>query len=36
MISVVIPAYNAERTLAATLTALVPAALDGIVLHVPD
>jgi len=34
MISVVIPALNAERTLPATLTALVPAALDGIVREV--
>jgi rSAM/selenodomain-associated transferase 2 len=31
MISVVIPTLNAERTLAATLTALVPAVVDGVV-----
>ncbi|MFN0220083.1 MAG: TIGR04283 family arsenosugar biosynthesis glycosyltransferase [Hyphomicrobium sp.] len=34
MISVVIPALNAERTLAATLGALVPAAVDGCVREV--
>lgn len=34
MISVVIPAFNAEETLPATLTALVPAALEGIVREV--
>lgn len=34
MISVVIPALNAEKTLAATLTALVPAAVDGFVREV--
>ncbi len=34
MISVIIPALNAERTLAASLTALVPAAIDGIVREV--
>ena len=31
MISVVIPTYNAEATLGHTLTALVPAVVDGIV-----
>jgi rSAM/selenodomain-associated transferase 2 len=31
MISVVIPTFNAERTLAATLAALVPAVVEGIV-----
>src|SRR3970040_709463 len=31
MISVVIPTYNAEATLGPTLTALVPAVVDGIV-----
>jgi rSAM/selenodomain-associated transferase 2 len=31
MISVVIPTYNAEQTLAPTLAALVPAVVDGIV-----
>ncbi|HYB05982.1 MAG TPA: TIGR04283 family arsenosugar biosynthesis glycosyltransferase [Methyloceanibacter sp.] len=31
MISVVIPAYNAETTLGATLAALVPAVVDGII-----
>jgi rSAM/selenodomain-associated transferase 2 len=31
MISVIIAAHNSEHTLAATLTALVPAAIDGIV-----
>lgn len=34
MISVVIPTLNAERHLAATLTALVPAAVDGLVREV--
>jgi rSAM/selenodomain-associated transferase 2 len=34
MISVVIPACNAEHTLAATLTSLVPSAIDGIVRQV--
>lgn len=34
MISVVIPALNAERHLPATLTALVPAAVNGIVREV--
>jgi glycosyltransferase involved in cell wall biosynthesis len=34
MITVVIPALNAEATLPATLTALVPAALEGIVREV--
>ncbi|HEY8246921.1 MAG TPA: glycosyltransferase [Hyphomicrobium sp.] len=34
MISVVIPTLNAETTLPATLTALVPAALDGLVREV--
>jgi rSAM/selenodomain-associated transferase 2 len=34
MISVIIPARNAERTLTATLSALVPAAVDGIVRQV--
>ena len=34
MISVIIPARNAERTLALTLSALVPAAVDGIVRQV--
>lgn len=34
MISVVIPALNAERQLPATLTALVPAAVDGVVREV--
>src|SRR5262245_19822058 len=34
MISVVIPTLNAETTLAATLTALVPAAVDGLVREV--
>jgi len=34
MISVVIPTLNAERTLAATLTALVPATVDGLVREV--
>ncbi|MFT3732290.1 MAG: glycosyltransferase [Hyphomicrobium sp.] len=34
MISVIIPARNAERTLAPTLSALVPAAVDGIVKQV--
>ena len=34
MISVVIPALNAERTLPSTLTALVPAAVDGVVREV--
>lgn len=34
MISVIIPARNAERTLAPTLSALVPAAVDGIVRQV--
>ena len=31
MISVVIPTLNAERTLASTLAALVPAVVDGLV-----
>src|SRR4029077_5683923 len=31
MISVIIPTYNADATLAPTLTALVPAVVDGIV-----
>ena len=31
MISVVIPTLNAERTLATTLSALVPAAVDGLI-----
>ncbi len=34
MISVVIPTWNAEQTLAATLTALVPAVVDGVVREV--
>ena len=34
MLSVVIPTLNAERTLAATLTSLVPAAVDGFVRDV--
>lgn len=34
MISVIIPALNAESTLGATLTALVPAAVDGLVREV--
>ena len=34
MISVVIPTLNAQATLAATLTALVPAAVDGLVREV--
>lgn len=34
MISVVIPTLNAAKTLAATLTALVPAAVDGLVREV--
>ena len=34
MISVVIPTWNAEATLAATLTALVPAVVDGLVREV--
>lgn len=34
MISVIIPTLNAERFLPATLTALVPAALDGVVREV--
>lgn len=34
MISVVIPALNAEQTLTATLAALVPAAIDGLVREV--
>jgi rSAM/selenodomain-associated transferase 2 len=34
MISVIIPTFNAETSLAATLTALVPAAVDGIVREV--
>ena len=34
MISVIIPTLNAEATLAATLTALVPAAVDGLVREV--
>ena len=34
MISVVIPTLNAERDLAATLTALVPAAVDGLIREV--
>lgn len=34
MISVVIPALNAEATLAATLSALVPAAMEGLVRDV--
>ena len=34
MISVVIPTLNAERDLAATLTALVPAAVDGLIRDV--
>ena len=34
MISVVIPTFNSERTLAATLTALVPAAVEGLVREV--
>jgi rSAM/selenodomain-associated transferase 2 len=34
MISVVIPTLNAEKTLAATLTALVPATVDGLVREV--
>ncbi len=34
MISVIIPALNAEAELAATLTALVPAAVDGIIREV--
>lgn len=34
MISVIIPARNAEQTLPATLAALVPAAVDGIVRQV--
>lgn len=31
MLSVIIPTWNAERTLTATLTALVPAVVDGLV-----
>lgn len=34
MISVIIPALDAERSLAATLTALVPAAVEGLVKEV--
>jgi rSAM/selenodomain-associated transferase 2 len=34
MISVIIPTLNAEKTLAATLEALVPAAVDGLVREV--
>jgi rSAM/selenodomain-associated transferase 2 len=34
MISVIIPARNSEHTLAATLSALVPSAIDGIVRQV--
>src|SRR6185312_11707221 len=34
MISVIIPARNSEHTLAATLTALVPSAIDGTVRQV--
>jgi rSAM/selenodomain-associated transferase 2 len=34
MLSVVIPTLNAERSLAATLTALVPAAINGLVREV--
>ena len=34
MISVIIPTLNAERDLAATLTALVPAAVDGLIREV--
>lgn len=34
MISIVIPTLNAERTLAPTLSALVPAAVDGLVREV--
>ena len=34
MISVVIPTRNAEQTLAATLSALVPAVVDGVVREV--
>lgn len=34
MISVVIPTWNAEHTLAATLTALIPAVVDGVVREV--
>lgn len=34
MISVIIPARNSERTLSATLTALVPSAVDGTVRQV--
>jgi glycosyltransferase involved in cell wall biosynthesis len=34
MVSVVIPALNAEATLPQTLTALVPAALEGFVREV--
>jgi rSAM/selenodomain-associated transferase 2 len=34
MISVVIPAWNAETTLTATLSALVPAVVDGVVREV--
>ena len=34
MISIVIPTLNAERTLAATLTALVPASIEGLVREV--
>ena len=34
MLSVVIPTLNAERTLAATLSALMPAAVSGVVRQV--
>ena len=34
MISVIIPTWNAERTLTATLSALVPALVDGVVREV--
>lgn len=34
MISVIIPTLNAERTLAASLTGLVPAAIDGLIREV--
>ncbi len=34
MISVIIPTLNAERTLAAALTGLVPAAIDGLIREV--
>ena len=34
MISVIIPALNAEADLASTLTALVPAAVDGFIREV--